>query len=771
MAVIRCPNCGKPNPDFLEVCQYCDAKLHTADGAPADSRAPSSADDTLIRPPAPRAPTPEPEPEADATPPSDWMDRLRQMQSGEAAPPAAHTPADEPDWMWTGTLREPAEHKPASAAPTPPAADSSAADLPEWLRDLDEPLDLSAAAPKSAGPFDSTDRGRLLQLPITHYPLHLPPPASPVTHYPLPITSAVPPEPSPFEPTASDVTIPPRSRRKLTDWLNKLQELPPPTPPAEPEAPVIPNTDADLPDWLKAMAAEAETPGSATPAVEAATQHLAQPPSAAPTPEDELPDWLRALRAKTEPPRPAPGTAALQNRPPAGPGSLAARRNQELPEKMRPPAADETLIPRPGARPLDAASDDMPDWLKGILSPSAANDPGAASEHPVNLTGPAADAARKPGASRPIGSAPAARETPAAPPLPPASPPAAPALSITGQPMPPAAPPAPPPAAPPAIDETLPPPTQRGKRLADWLGKTPAPAASAAPAEELPDWLTSLSAESAANDALTQQANAAAPAEELPDLLKGTPPTRSALATEPPVVAEPPAGPAAPAAVPEAVPAGQMSDWLKPLAPTSGAPASEPPAVAEPPASPAAVPAEQTPDWLKGLAPTGGAPAAEPPQAMAPPVAPDQPTTATLSEDLPDWLKAMAPSPAQTQAPAATPANVASEPVGPVASAPEVTPPAPDAPHPASGDSAGCCNTGGRPARLAEGPGAQRRANAIAGGTGARGQRSGHRAADCCNATGCRHASGRPAGLAASPGGRHPGSHASRAHARRDRDG
>ncbi len=27
MAVIRCPNCGKENPDFLDVCQFCQAPL------------------------------------------------------------------------------------------------------------------------------------------------------------------------------------------------------------------------------------------------------------------------------------------------------------------------------------------------------------------------------------------------------------------------------------------------------------------------------------------------------------------------------------------------------------------------------------------------------------------------------------------------------------------------------------------------------------------------------------------------------------------------
>ena len=43
MAVIRCQACGKPNPDFLEQCQYCEARLTPLQ---------ASAEDTLIRPPA-----------------------------------------------------------------------------------------------------------------------------------------------------------------------------------------------------------------------------------------------------------------------------------------------------------------------------------------------------------------------------------------------------------------------------------------------------------------------------------------------------------------------------------------------------------------------------------------------------------------------------------------------------------------------------------------------------------------------------------------------
>ena len=53
MAVIRCPNCGKPNPEFLELCQYCDTPLPAGDapggGTPAEAARPGNNDDTLIR--------------------------------------------------------------------------------------------------------------------------------------------------------------------------------------------------------------------------------------------------------------------------------------------------------------------------------------------------------------------------------------------------------------------------------------------------------------------------------------------------------------------------------------------------------------------------------------------------------------------------------------------------------------------------------------------------------------------------------------------------
>src|SRR6266849_5409180 len=106
MAVVRCPNCAKPNPDFLEVCQYCEAPLHggTA-GVNATPQAAQpgagSADDTLVPAPrqgtAPEVPaamgqaaesqTPAAEPESESEP-LGWLERLRAKHAGESEPAA-----------------------------------------------------------------------------------------------------------------------------------------------------------------------------------------------------------------------------------------------------------------------------------------------------------------------------------------------------------------------------------------------------------------------------------------------------------------------------------------------------------------------------------------------------------------------------------------------------------------------------------------------------------------------------------------------------------
>lgn len=733
MAVMRCPNCGKPNPDFLEVCQYCDARLHPeAPGAPG---APSSAEDTLIRPPAPPASEPEPDAARDAEP-LDWMSRLRRMQSGEA-PPAARTQADEPDWMWTGAPSE--DPKTKSATPTPPAAQDSSVELPDWLRDLDKPIDLApdkplttekpqapaASAPASlAAPTSPATPPAAPSAPITNYhlPITAPQPAKPRTP-PAPPTPPAPVEPSPFEPAASDETIPPRSRRKMTDWLNRLQELPPPSGPTEPEQAIAANTDIDLPDWLKAVAADAASPGGSEPAIEAATQSQTPPP-AAPTPEEDLPDWLRALRSKSEPPTPVPGTGALQSRPPAGASSQAAQRNQALPENVRPPAPIDTVVSRPAARPLESASDDMPDWLKDILSvhaqdtaakapaaPVAADEKAAGSAAQVPLAGPAPAAAQTPPpAAQAAPAAPQVADTQVAPAAPqaPTTPAATPTAAVTRSLA--DAPPTTLEAAtfeaaapaesiqpgstantqtlvtpPPGIGDAPASPARRGKRMTDWLGSVPPPAPGTEPvADELPDWLKTLSAETAAKEALAQRPSATAPAEALPDWLNASAPAAGAPAQSAEPAATAPAKAAPEPAVPvtdyhplppatagqqaaPVTPSHDLPDWLTAItqeqpvdaaaatvAPATTAPAASEASVAATAAASTTAAAATTPEPA-ALAAMADTPAAPVTNDRLPISAGQQAAPVTPSDDLPDWLKAI------TQASATAAASATAE--------------------------------------------------------------------------------------------------------------
>ena len=195
MAVIRCPNCGKPNPEFLEACQYCDAPLKG--GQPVEAAGPTPVapagdpphapqrpvggdDDALIRPPvwdtpadAATAPT------ADENLP-DWMLKMRQRQESELPP--------EPDWMWTGAANAPSE--PATPPPAPPPIEpdvTDTTDLPPWLASLSgEPTPAPEASAVDLPPWLQT--GLFDQLPDD-----------------------------------PDVTLLPPPKRKMTDWLNKMK--------------------------------------------------------------------------------------------------------------------------------------------------------------------------------------------------------------------------------------------------------------------------------------------------------------------------------------------------------------------------------------------------------------------------------------------------------------------------------------------------------------------------------------------------------------------
>lgn len=673
MAIMRCPACGKPNPDFLDVCQYCEAPLHpAATGSPAATPKAAASDETLISggaatvrcqacgrtnpghlevcqycqarlkplrpggptPTGPAAddtqtpgaslmnrlrsmgaaappPTPEPDPEPDEPlepSPANWMSRLRGMtDSAEPAPTGLDTAgaAAEPDWMWTG-----------GQAATPPAAPPTEVtpgsdELPDWLRDPNAPT--------------------------------------------LPGTGAVPGG---------------KPRRKMTDWLN-----------ARPgNAPVEPPPVDDVPDWLKNLAGTTgalPVSGPLPPDSPAARRAASTPP---PSGTSDLPDWLKNIRTST----PLGGS----EEPPEAQAS-AAHRMQALPEWMRTGTfAGPEPLPDPDLDPTPAPEADAP----AVAQPAASAEAAPAAD----LTGSADTPSQEAGSD----DMPAWLR----------------AIITPG-----------------AADETIPVPAKpKKKKMTDWLGNQPPPPTEAVSTDaDLPDWLKALSAgESAPPPAAPSfpvaeglpdwlkpggapepqpELDAASPADqgpaadELPDWLRAvtsTPTPASAEATIVPSAAAPviPAAPIpapvvpAPAAPPPEVQeiptttAADLPDWLTALAPAAASASAAAPLdldnetldwlntlSAEPPPPAPDIPAPavtaatmkpvaaddaldlgsvtlpaETPDWLDELAVASQAAPAAPPSA---PVSAAPEIQATPEDQLPEWLKTMRGLPADTDPP------------------------------------------------------------------------------------------------------------------------
>jgi competence ComEA-like helix-hairpin-helix protein len=185
-------------------------------------------------------------------------------------------------------------------------------------------------------------------------------------------------------------------------------------------------------------------------------------------------------------------------------------------------------------------------------------------------------------------------------------------------------------------------PTLPGAELPDWLKEMGEPAAEipelgeaepaaeepALPAEESPDWLKEMGEPSPEIPELGEVEPAAEepalPVVELPDWLKE-------MSEPTPEIPE--LGEAEPAAEEPALPVVELPDWLKEM----GEPAPEIPelAEAEPAVEEPALPAVELPDWLKEM----GKPAPEISELVEAEPAAEEP--AMPAEELPDWLKEM----------------------------------------------------------------------------------------------------------------------------------
>ncbi len=623
MAIIRCQACGKPNPDFLENCQYCEARLTPVLAA--------AADETLIRPPA---------------------NTVRCQACGRS----------NPDHLENCQYCE-ARLKPLLAGPPPAVAQTPAAPPADLLARLRSTQTFEAASLEPEGePPETADAAawmnRLRDVGSSSTGAQAPgspPPAEPEPDWMF--------EPEPEAPLPDE-----------TSWQRR--EPPPPA-----DAPRADSDDA-LPDWMANLRSSAVVPVP-TPA-ELAPEASETPPADAPPAEpaasaaDELPDWLKRDEPKPKPslaqrprkkmtdrlnplnaPPPAAGEPAPAPIEPATPPAEAAAPSLEQPATDAEPGpvqpTDQTLAPAskprrkkmtdwltppegglppqrqsPAPKPTEPEAD-LPDWLKAMQP---------AEEVPEWL--------------RDVAAAPRSYTRPPAPPEPPAvEPPAAQAPAAPE-------PPAPPLAEPPA---TTPPPapvwpsSKRGV-----TGSTgpagPAVAARAegpqsAPEADLPAWLKALrgSQPAAPGDPITPEAEPATAKrrqQELPAWLKGA---TGVLLPAPaaPVSAEPEAIEPAPAEAPaveaphaEPPAAAAMPVWLQP-APEPEAPAEAPSARAEGPlGAPDANDAYELPDWLRPSPEALAASEAELAAALDEPVdtaAINAAELASAEEELPDWLR------------------------------------------------------------------------------------------------------------------------------------
>jgi len=393
MAVLRCANCGKPNPDFLDICQFCDQPLR-GEGAPAAAESapaePVEAIPDWLRGEAAAEPEAAPpqrqeqdwmwkgtggEAEQPAASAEDVPDWLRAMQ-GESPAPAADEPSSAaiPDWLSGGAASDPfaapAESAAAmpdwltggtSAEPAAPAPSPAASDIPDWLRGMGEPSTEPSAfdAPASAAPAsDVPDWMNSLGGA----------PAEPAPSFGTPAT-----------PAASDVP----------DWMNSLGGAPAEPVPSfgTPAAPAA----SDVPDWMSSLGGAPAEPApsfgaSAAPAASdvpdwmsslgGAPAEPASPFGASAAPASDTPDWMSSL-----------GGAPAE---PASPFGASAAPASDTPDWMSSLGG----APAEPASPFGASvtpASDTPDWMSSLS--------GAPAEPAPSFADPSFEAPAEPGPS------------------------------------------------------------------------------------------------------------------------------------------------------------------------------------------------------------------------------------------------------------------------------------------------------------------------------------------------------------------------------------
>lgn len=328
MAELRCPMCSKSNPDTLEVCQFCGARLKpfvlpqtSALRLPTDwgqaIEAKSQDQKSTETSQSPRvstddwlgslrggvgSPTSDPDSEAEsdetlvaANSVDDWLAKLRAQDEADSSHKLQADPAQANADDWLGSLRSPSP------------------ELPSWLDDSPEP----EAAPETPQPqsnwldsfrgsADETIVARPPMQPEPSLPDWLsdsPPAQSPLPDWLSPSAAdetivSRPKDTRPSEPTATTAAstlpdwlasqpVPEKTASDLPDWLAASEASPAATLAAPP-----PQTD--LPDWFGTTKPDqpADDSSSSFPDWLSASGGSSDVTFATPTPQTDLPDWL-----------------------------------------------------------------------------------------------------------------------------------------------------------------------------------------------------------------------------------------------------------------------------------------------------------------------------------------------------------------------------------------------------------------------------------------------------------------------------------------------
>jgi hypothetical protein len=398
MADIRCSNCGRNNPDFLDVCQFCQNPLKPESMVhPGES--PTKKNTGELEPILPEwlrdvrqqaRESAEEEATQAATQPKIEKEEPPDLLAGLAVQ-ASSDEEDIPDWL---VGLSPVEEKTSSEAESPsdffaqfekseppPAAETTQEETPAWMageaagtpssEQKDELTDWFAATsaePVEPFSFDVLQDEKDVPGDFGFFASQAPEPAA--SQEPEDLSwlrdleasskqSAVPPEePSP--------TLPPSSQEDLS-WLSTLGGTPEPS--VEEPAPALPPSSQEDLSWLSTLGGTSE-PSVEEPAPtlppsspedlgwlstlgDTSGPFVEEPASVLPTSSDEDLSWLSTLGGTPEPSVEEPASAL----PSSSDEDMSWLRNLGIPEQT--PAAD-----GPSVQPF-AQQDDL-DWLKSL---------------------------------------------------------------------------------------------------------------------------------------------------------------------------------------------------------------------------------------------------------------------------------------------------------------------------------------------------------------------------------------------------------------------